>query len=82
MVLRCCHPNCTADFVHLYEAEWIVIELPNRTRQCYWLCGACAPRFHLVYDLGEGVTIVPMSPIKKSPGRERRQLGESPGKAA
>jgi hypothetical protein len=58
MLLSCANPNCSAEFLYLYEGELILIELPDRTVQRYWLCGACAPYMRVVYDSSEGVKIV------------------------
>ncbi|HEX6505792.1 MAG TPA: hypothetical protein VF011_21325 [Terriglobales bacterium] len=59
MLLNCANPKCSAEFLHLYDGELIVIELPDRTVQRYWLCGACAPYMNVVYDPVEGIKIVP-----------------------
>ena len=82
MVFKCCNPYCSVNFYNLYEGEWILIDLPDRIAQCYWLCGECAPSLCVVYDPMEGVAVVSKSPIKKSPGREALQGGESPNQAA
>jgi hypothetical protein len=82
MILNCANPNCTADFLNLYEGEWIVIELPDRTVERYWLCGACAPHLCVVYDPMEGVTVVARPAIKKSGDRETFDCEDPPGRAA
>lgn len=82
MILNCANPNCTADFLNLYEGEWFVIELPDRTVQRYWLCGACAPHLCVVCDPMKGVTVVARPAIKKSGGRERFGCEDSPGRTA
>lgn len=53
MLLNCANPNCTAEFLYLYEGELFLIELPDRTVQRYWLCGACARSMRVVYDVIE-----------------------------
>jgi len=82
MILNCANPNCTADFLNLYEGEWIVIELPDRTVQRYWLCGACAPHLCVVCDPIEGVTVVSRPAIEKSGDRERFDCEDSARRAA
>jgi hypothetical protein len=66
MLLNCANPNCPAEFLYLYEAEWIMIALPDRTVQRYWLCGACAPSMRVVYDPAEGVHVIRRHEVKKS----------------
>jgi len=81
MILNCANPNCTADFLYLYEGEWILIELPDRTVQRYWLCGACAPHLCVVFDPMEGITVVPRLAIKKSADSETLDYEDSPRRA-
>jgi hypothetical protein len=71
MLFNCANPECSAEFLYLYEGELIVIELPDRTVQRYWLCGACAPRLRVLYDPREGVKIVAKDvQLKKVAGGE------------
>lgn len=67
MLLSCANPNCPAEFVHLYEGEWIVIEVPGQVLQRRWLCGACSRSMTMIYETGEGVKVVPKDTLK-SPG--------------
>jgi hypothetical protein len=83
MTLFCCYPKCVAQVLHIYESEWILIELPNQTVQTYWLCGACTPQMRLVYDPNEGgVKIVPRLGAKKPVAGETVGDGDSTRKAA
>jgi hypothetical protein len=65
MIFKCANPNCSADFLHLYESELFLIELPDRIVHRYWLCGACAPHMCVVSDPIEGVRIVPRQAVEK-----------------
>jgi hypothetical protein len=67
MVLNCANPNCAAEFLYLYEGELFLIELPNRTVERYWLCGACSPSMRVVYEPAEGVKVIAKDvPLKKT----------------
>jgi hypothetical protein len=72
MLFNCANPNCNAEFLYLYEGELIVFELPDRTVQRYWLCGACAPYMRVVYDPSEGVQIVAKDVQMKKPADSER----------
>ena len=67
MLLNCANPNCPAEFLYLYEGEWIVIEVPGHALQRYWLCGACAPYMRVVYDPVVGIKIVPKDVQSQQP---------------
>ncbi len=57
MLFNCANPDCSAEFLYLYEGELILMELPDQTVQKYWLCGACASHMRVVYDPSEGIKI-------------------------
>lgn len=59
MLLNCANSKCPAQFLYLYEGELFILQLPNRTVERYWLCKACSPFMRVVYDLAEGVKVIP-----------------------
>ena len=67
MLLNCANPKCNAEFLYLYEGEVILIELPDRSVQRYWLCGACASSMRVVYDPVVGIKIVPKDVQSQQP---------------
>jgi hypothetical protein len=74
MLFNCANPECSAEFLYLYEGELIVFELPDRTVQKYWLCGACAPRMRVEYDPAAGVKVVAKRvPLEKTAGGENTE---------
>jgi hypothetical protein len=59
MVSHCANPECGADFLYLHDGEVFLIQLPDKTVECHWLCRSCAPNMHVVYMRSEGVKVVP-----------------------
>jgi hypothetical protein len=82
MLLTCANPNCPAEFLHLYEGEWIVIELPGQKLERHWLCGACARSMAVIYEPSEGVKVLPKDTLKKSVEPKPVHGVNSPSKAA
>lgn len=82
MILSCCYPKCVAQVPYIYESEWTVIELPHQIPQTYWLCGACTPQMRLVYDMHDGVKIVPRLGAKKPAARETVGYTDATSRAA
>jgi hypothetical protein len=66
MLLNCANPNCSAEFLYLYEGELFLIELPNRTVERYWLCRDCSLFMGVIYDASQGARIVPRDIPRKS----------------
>ena len=82
MLLSCANPKCPAEFLYLYEGEWIAIEVPGQALQRYWLCGACSRTMAVIYDPKEGIRVVPKDMLKKSPEPKLVRAEGSPSKAA
>ena len=68
MLLNCANPNCSAEFLYLYDGELFVIELPNRTVERYWLCRECAGSMTVNYVARDGVRVIPRNVAKNSTG--------------
>jgi hypothetical protein len=82
MLLSCANPNCPAEFLYLYDSEWIVIAVAGQMSQRYWLCGVCSQSMRVIYEPGEGVKVVPKDMGKKSPEPKPVHGVDSPSKAA
>lgn len=78
MLLNCANPNCTSEFLYLYEGELFLIELPNRTVERYWLCGACAPSMRVVHEPASGVKIIAREVVKRSLDSKTDQSSDHP----
>jgi hypothetical protein len=81
MLLTCANPNCPAEFLYLYEGEWVVIGLPGQMQR-YWLCGACSQSMRVFYEPGKGIKVVPKDMVKKSPEAKPVHAVDPPSKAA
>jgi hypothetical protein len=82
MLLNCSNPNCPAEFLYLYQGEWIVIQIHGQVLQRYWLCGACSRSMAVIYEPSEGVKVVPKDVEKKSAESKTVHAVDSPPKAA
>ena len=83
MALNCANPNCSAEFLNLYESEWIMIELPDRMVQQCWLCGSCSQYFRVVYDSIENrVKVLPKDGSEKAKQGTTECRSDSFSKAA
>ena len=69
MLLNCANPGCSAEFLYLYEGELFLIELPNRRVERYWLCRECSLSLGVIYDVSEGVKVIPRDLAKTSVNR-------------
>lgn len=76
MVLNCANPSCSAKFLYLHEGTLVLLELPNRTVERYWLCGACSPSMRVIFRPGEGVRVVSKHASKNLP-QQGMERGES-----
>jgi hypothetical protein len=74
MLLNCANPNCSAEFLYLYDGELFVIELPNRTVERYWLCRECALSMRVAYVAPEGVSVMQRKNVMNS-GDSRKDHG-------
>jgi hypothetical protein len=66
MLLNCTNPNCSAEFLYLYEGELFLIELPNRAVERYWLCRECSQSMGVIYDASQGARMVPRDVARNS----------------
>lgn len=57
-VSNCANPECDAAFLYLHEGELFVIELPDKSVACYWLCPSCAKYLRVVFDPEEGAKVI------------------------